>query len=110
MAAALLTKDVALAEGYSEKLLKLNVGGKTNPTALIANRPSLDEGPELNNTLRDKKDVCVNVILRLRLRKAGPPNIKRAGAMVRPFAPLTLARSPMLGVYVRLTSRCARAD
>lgn len=46
MAAALLTKDVALAEGYSEKLLKLNVGGKTNPTALIANRPSLDEGPE----------------------------------------------------------------
>jgi threonine dehydrogenase-like Zn-dependent dehydrogenase len=46
------------------KLLKLIEDGKIDPSFVITHRASLDRGPELYRTFRDKKDGCIKVMLR----------------------------------------------
>lgn len=49
---------------YMDKLMKLIEEGRIDPTAVITHRTAtLDEGPDLYHTFRDKKDSCVKVVL-----------------------------------------------
>jgi threonine dehydrogenase-like Zn-dependent dehydrogenase len=38
--------------------------GDINPSFVITHRASLQEGPELYKTFRDKKDGCIKVVLK----------------------------------------------
>jgi threonine dehydrogenase-like Zn-dependent dehydrogenase len=38
--------------------------GEIDPSFVITHRASLDDGPNLYKTLRDKKDGCIKVVLR----------------------------------------------
>jgi threonine dehydrogenase-like Zn-dependent dehydrogenase len=38
--------------------------GKIDPSFVITHRASLDDGPNLYKTFRDKKDGCIKVVLR----------------------------------------------
>jgi threonine dehydrogenase-like Zn-dependent dehydrogenase len=49
---------------YLPKLLQRIQNGEIDPTFVITHRASLDEGPELYKTFRDKKDGCIKVVLR----------------------------------------------
>ncbi len=51
---------------YLEPLAKLIQDGKIDPTFLITHRSTtLEDGPELYKTFRDKKDGCVKVVFNL---------------------------------------------
>ena len=39
--------------------------GEIDPSFVITHRASLDQGPELYKTFRDKKDGCIKVVLKL---------------------------------------------
>lgn len=49
---------------YLPKLLGLIEEGKIDPSFVVTHRASLDEGPELYKTFRDKKDGCIKVVMR----------------------------------------------
>jgi threonine dehydrogenase-like Zn-dependent dehydrogenase len=49
---------------YLPKLLKLIEEKKIDPSFVITHRASLDEGPALYKTFRDKQDGCIKVILK----------------------------------------------
>jgi len=49
---------------YLPQLLKLIEDGKIDPSFVITHVASLDKGPELYKTFRDKKDGCIKVILK----------------------------------------------
>ena len=49
---------------YLPKLLKLIEEGKIDPSVVITDRASLEEGPELYKKFRDKKDGCIKVVLK----------------------------------------------
>ena len=49
---------------YMPKLLQLIEDGKIDPGFVITHRASLQEGPELYKTFRDKKDGCIKVVLK----------------------------------------------
>ncbi|MDJ0389309.1 zinc-dependent alcohol dehydrogenase [Roseomonas sp. E05] len=50
---------------YMEPLLRRIEKGEIDPSFIITHRSaSLEDGPELYNTFRDKKDGCVKVVLR----------------------------------------------
>jgi threonine dehydrogenase-like Zn-dependent dehydrogenase len=49
---------------YLPKLLKLIEDGKIDPTFVITHVASLDNGPELYKTFRDKRDGCIKVVLK----------------------------------------------
>lgn len=49
---------------YLPKLLKMIEDGKIDPTVVITHRASLEEGPELYKTFRDKKDGCIKVVMK----------------------------------------------
>jgi threonine dehydrogenase-like Zn-dependent dehydrogenase len=38
--------------------------GEIDPSFVVTHRASLDQGPELNKTFRDKKDGCIKVVLK----------------------------------------------
>lgn len=38
--------------------------GEIDPSFVITHRASLDQGPELYKTFRDKKDGCIKVVLK----------------------------------------------
>jgi threonine dehydrogenase-like Zn-dependent dehydrogenase len=49
---------------YLPKLLERIEKGEIDPSFVITHRASLDDGPDLYKTFRDKKDGCIKVVLR----------------------------------------------
>jgi threonine dehydrogenase-like Zn-dependent dehydrogenase len=49
---------------YLPKLLERIEKGEIDPSVVITHRASLEEGPELYKTFRDKKDGCIKVVLK----------------------------------------------
>lgn len=49
---------------YLEPLLQKVAGGLIDPGFVITHRATLDEGPDLYKTFRDKKDGCIKVVMR----------------------------------------------
>jgi threonine dehydrogenase-like Zn-dependent dehydrogenase len=49
---------------YLPKLLDFIEQGKIDPAEIITHRASLEEGPDLYKTFRDKKDGCIKVVLK----------------------------------------------
>jgi threonine dehydrogenase-like Zn-dependent dehydrogenase len=49
---------------YLPKLLERIEKGEIDPSVVITHRASLEEGPELYKTVRDKKDGCIKVVLK----------------------------------------------
>jgi threonine dehydrogenase-like Zn-dependent dehydrogenase len=48
---------------YMEPLLAKIESGEIDPTFVITHKASLEEGPELYETFRDKKDGCIKVVM-----------------------------------------------
>jgi threonine dehydrogenase-like Zn-dependent dehydrogenase len=49
---------------YLEPLLQKVLDGEIDPSFVITHRASLEEGPELYKTFRDKKDGCIKVVMK----------------------------------------------
>ena len=49
---------------YLPRLLALVEGGQIDPSFVITHRGTLEDGPELYTTFRDKQDGCIKAILR----------------------------------------------
>jgi threonine dehydrogenase-like Zn-dependent dehydrogenase len=49
---------------YAEKLLARIEKGEIDPSFVITHRASLEEGPDLYKTFRDKQDGCIKVVLK----------------------------------------------
>lgn len=49
---------------YMPKLLALIEKGEIDPSFVITHRATLEQGPELYKTFRDKKDNCIKVVLK----------------------------------------------
>jgi threonine dehydrogenase-like Zn-dependent dehydrogenase len=49
---------------YLEPLLKKVEAGEIDPSFVITHRASLNEGPELYKTFRDREDGCIKVVMR----------------------------------------------
>ena len=49
---------------YLPKLLKLVEDGRIDPSFVITDRASLEEGPDLYMKFRDRKDGCIKVVMR----------------------------------------------
>jgi threonine dehydrogenase-like Zn-dependent dehydrogenase len=49
---------------YLPKLLERIEKGEIDPSVVITHRASLEDGPELYKTFRDKKDGCIKVVLK----------------------------------------------
>jgi threonine dehydrogenase-like Zn-dependent dehydrogenase len=49
---------------YLPKLLTLIEDGKIDPSVVITHRASLEDGPQLYKTFRDRKDGCIKVVLK----------------------------------------------
>lgn len=67
---AFMNKGLTLKTGqtqmkrYTEPLLKRIEAGEIDPSLIITHNRSLEEGPELYKTFRDKKDGCIKVVLK----------------------------------------------
>jgi threonine dehydrogenase-like Zn-dependent dehydrogenase len=66
----LMNKGITLKAGqthvqrYLEPLLEKIVDGQIDPSFVLTHTVSLEEGPEMYKTFRDKKDGCIKVMLR----------------------------------------------
>src|ERR1700761_8759493 len=49
---------------YLPKLMKHIVNGKIDPSFVITHRVSLEQGPEMYKTFRDKQDGCIKVVMK----------------------------------------------
>ncbi|WP_441253403.1 zinc-dependent alcohol dehydrogenase [Bradyrhizobium sp. 613_E4_N2_2] len=49
---------------YMPKLMERIQKGEIDPSFVITNRATLEEGPELYKTFRDKKDGCIKVVMK----------------------------------------------
>jgi threonine dehydrogenase-like Zn-dependent dehydrogenase len=49
---------------YLPKLLERIEKGDIDPSFVITHRVSLEEGPEMYKTFRDKKDGCIKVVMK----------------------------------------------
>ena len=49
---------------YLPKLLERIEKGEIDPSFVITHRATLEEGPELYKTFRDKKDNCIKVVMK----------------------------------------------
>ncbi len=69
MMGAYMNKGLTMKTGqthvqrYLEPLLKKIEEGEIDPSYIITHRASLEDGPELYKTFRDKKDGCIKVVL-----------------------------------------------
>jgi threonine dehydrogenase-like Zn-dependent dehydrogenase len=67
---AVVNKGLTIRSGqthvhkYMKPLLDRIVRGEIDPTFVITHRASLEDGPELYRTFRDKQDQCVKVVLK----------------------------------------------
>ena len=48
---------------YIKPLLEKIEAGEIDPSFVITHRLTLDEGPEMYKTFRDKQDGCIKVVL-----------------------------------------------
>jgi len=51
-------------QGYLPQLLERIEKGEIDPSFVITHRASLEEGPDLYKTFRDKKDGCIKVVMK----------------------------------------------
>ena len=49
---------------YLPRLMERIEKGEINPSFVITHRATLEEGPELYKTFRDKKDGCIKVVMK----------------------------------------------
>ena len=49
---------------YLPKLLERIEKGEIDPSFVITHRATLEQGPDLYKTFRDKKDGCIKVVMR----------------------------------------------
>ena len=49
---------------YMPKLMERIQEGEIDPSFVISHRATLEDGPELYKTFRDKKDGCTKVVMR----------------------------------------------
>ena len=49
---------------YMPELMKRIEKGEIDPSFVITHRATLDDGPELYKTFRDKKDGCIKVVMK----------------------------------------------
>ena len=49
---------------YLPKLLERIEKGEIDPSVVITHRATLEQGPELYKTFRDKADGCIKVVLK----------------------------------------------
>ena len=67
---ALMNKGLTVRTGqthvnrWTDDLVKRIADGQIDPSFVITHRGSLEDGPELYKTFRDKKDNCIKVVLR----------------------------------------------
>ena len=67
---ALMNKGLSIRTGqththrYLAPLLEKVVSGEIDPSFVITHRASLEEGPDLYQTFRDKKDGCIKVVMK----------------------------------------------
>ena len=67
---ALMNRGLTIRTGqchvhrYMKKLLERIERGEIDPSGVITHRVSLDRGPEMYRTFRDKEDGCVKVVLK----------------------------------------------
>ena len=52
------------ATHYLPKLMDRIVKGEIDPSFVITHRVSLEEGPAMYETFRDKKDGCIKVVMK----------------------------------------------
>ncbi len=66
---ALMNKGLTVKTGqththrYLEPLLKRIAAGEIDPSFIITHRATLEDGPELYKTFRDKEDGCIKVVM-----------------------------------------------
>jgi threonine dehydrogenase-like Zn-dependent dehydrogenase len=66
---AVMNKGITIRSGqthvprYLETLLGKIQGGEIDPSFVITHHRSIEEGPDLYNTFRDKEDGCIKVVL-----------------------------------------------
>lgn len=67
---ALMNKGITIQTGqthihrYLAPLLQRIVDGEIDPSFVITHRATLEDGPALYKTFRDKQDGCIKVVLR----------------------------------------------
>ena len=67
---ALMNKGLSIRTGqththrYLAPLLEKVVGGEIDPSFVITHRATLEDGPDLYQTFRDKKDGCIKVVMK----------------------------------------------
>ncbi len=67
---AFMNKGLAMKAGqthmmrYMEPLLRRIEAGEIDPSFVITHRVSLDKGPDMYRTFRDKDDGCIKVVLK----------------------------------------------
>ncbi len=67
---ALMNKGLTLRTGqththrYMAPLLEKIVGGEIDPSFVITHTATLDDGPDLYKTFRDKQDGCIKVVMK----------------------------------------------
>jgi threonine dehydrogenase-like Zn-dependent dehydrogenase len=67
---ALMNKGLTLKSGqthvqrYTAPLLAMIESGKIDPSFVITHTVSLDDGPEMYKTFRDKQDGCIKVVMK----------------------------------------------
>jgi threonine dehydrogenase-like Zn-dependent dehydrogenase len=49
---------------YMPKLMERIQKGEIDPSFVITHRATLEEGPKLYKTFRDKKDGCIKVVMK----------------------------------------------
>jgi threonine dehydrogenase-like Zn-dependent dehydrogenase len=67
---ALMQKGLTVRTGqthvnkWAQDLLRRIVEGEIDPSFVVTHTASLDQGPDLYRTFRDKEDGCVKVVLK----------------------------------------------
>ncbi len=67
---ALMNKGLTLKSGqthvqrYTAPLLEKIQSGAIDPSFVITHTVSLDDGPEMYKTFRDKEDGCIKVVMK----------------------------------------------
>lgn len=81
---ALMNKGLSIRTGqththrYLAPLLEKVVAGEIDPSFVITHRATLEDGPGLYQTFRDKKDGCIKVVMKPRPAQAPPRSRGRA--------------------------------
>jgi threonine dehydrogenase-like Zn-dependent dehydrogenase len=61
---------------YLPRLMKLIEDGKIDPSFVITHIAPLEQGPELYQTFREKKDGCIKVVLKPGMKETAAQTVK----------------------------------